>query len=304
MTNEVLLAIPLFIFMGVMLERSRIAEDLLETMTKLFGSLRGGLGISVVLVGALLAASTGIVGATAATMGLIVLPAMLRHGYDPRLAAGIVAAAATLAQIIPPVDGAGACSAITLNNGYQAAQLSKGIFAPQAVTVSDLFAGALLPGLLLVALYIAYVVAWRCWRRRRRPALQPDPQSPHGARLAGSLFGAFLAPLALVLAVLGSILGGIATPTEAAVGRRRRRDPARGVARGGPIVVRAGRDRDEDRADDQHDLRYSDRRDHVRARVPRLWWRRSGASCAQRSAGRHRGRDPRGHGWRCSCSAS
>ena len=215
MTNEVLLAIPLFIFMGVMLERSRIAEDLLENMTKLFGSLRGGLGISVVLVGALLAASTGIVGATAATMGLIALPAMLRHGYDPRLAAGIVAAAATLAQIIPPSTVL-VILGDTLNNGYQAAQLSKGIFAPQAVTVSDLFAGALLPGLLLVALYIAYVAVVAVLAPQAGPALKPDPQSLHGARLAGRLFGAFLAPLALVLAVLGSILGGIATPTEAA----------------------------------------------------------------------------------------
>ena len=215
MTNEVLLAIPLFIFMGVMLERSRIAEDLLENMTKLFGSLRGGLGISVILVGALLAASTGIVGATAATMGLIALPAMLRHGYDPRLAAGIVAAAATLAQIIPPSTVL-VILGDTLNNGYQAAQLSKGIFAPQAVTVSDLFAGALLPGLLLVALYIAYVAAVAILAPQAAPALRPDPQSLRRTRFTGPLFGAFLAPLALVLAVLGSILGGIATPTEAA----------------------------------------------------------------------------------------
>ena len=169
----------------------------------------------MILVGALLAASTGIVGATAATMGLIALPAMLRHGYDPRLAAGIVAAAATLAQIIPPSTVL-VILGDTLNNGYQAAQLSKGIFAPQAVTVSDLFAGALLPGLLLVALYIAYVAVVAVLAPQAAPALKPDPQSLHGARLAGSLFGAFLAPLALVLAVLGSILGGIATPTEAA----------------------------------------------------------------------------------------
>jgi tripartite ATP-independent transporter DctM subunit len=215
MTNEVLLAIPLFIFMGVMLERSRIAEDLLENMGRLFGSLRGGLGISVILVGALLAASTGIVGATAATMGLIVLPIMLRHGYDPRLAAGIVAAAATLAQIIPPSTVL-VILGDTLNNGYQAAQLSKGVFAPQTVTVSDLFAGALLPGLLLVALYIAYVALVAMLAPQAAPALKPDPDSPRGAHFAGRLFGALLAPLALVLAVLGSILGGIATPTEAA----------------------------------------------------------------------------------------
>jgi len=215
MTSEVLLAIPLFIFMGVMLERSRIAEDLLENMAKLFGSLRGGLGISVILVGALLAASTGIVGATAATMGLIVLPIMLRHGYDPRLAAGIVAAAATLAQIIPPSTVL-VILGDTLNNGYQAAQLSKGVFAPQTVTVSDLFAGALLPGLMLVALYIVYVAAVAMLKPQAAPAIRPDPQPLHGAHFTGRLLGALLAPLSLVLAVLGSILAGIATPTESA----------------------------------------------------------------------------------------
>ena len=129
MTNEVLLAIPLFIFMGVMLERSRIAEDLLETMGRLFGPLRGGLGISVAIVGVLLAAAKGVVGATAVTMGLIVLPAMLRHGYDPRLAAGTVAATATLAQIFPPATVL-VLLGDQLANAYQAAQLSKGIFAP------------------------------------------------------------------------------------------------------------------------------------------------------------------------------
>jgi tripartite ATP-independent transporter DctM subunit len=211
----VLLAIPLFIFMGVMLERSRIAEDLLENMAKLFGSLRGGLGISVILVGALLAASTGIVGATAATMGLIVLPIMLRHGYDPRLAAGIVAAAATLAQIIPPSTVL-VILGDSLNNGYQAAQLSRGVLAPQTVTVSDLFAGALLPGLLLVVLYIAYVAVVAMLSPHAAPAIKTDPEALQGARFVGLLLGALLAPLALVLAVLGSILAGIATPTESA----------------------------------------------------------------------------------------
>src|SRR5690242_9800011 len=161
MTNEVLLAIPLFIFMGVMLERSRIAEDLLERMGRLFGTLRGGLGYSVVAVGALLAASTGIVGATAVTMGLIMLPAMLRHGYDPRLAAGTVAASATLAQIVPPSTVL-VVLGDQLNIAYQAAQLAQGTFAPNVVSVGDLFAGALGPGLLLVALYLAYIalIAW------------------------------------------------------------------------------------------------------------------------------------------------
>src|SRR5664279_1625912 len=144
MTNDVLLAIPLFIFMGVMLERSDIAGDLLERMGRLFGSLRGGLGYSVVLVGALLAASTGIVGATAVTMGLIMLPAMMRHGYDPRLAAGTVAASATLVQIIPPSTVL-VLLGDQLNNAYQAAQLAKGAFAPNVISVSDLFAGGIIP---------------------------------------------------------------------------------------------------------------------------------------------------------------
>ena len=154
MTNEVLLAIPLFIFMGVMLERSRIAEELLETMGRLFGSLPGGLGISVVLVGVLLAAAKGVVGATTVTIGLIMLPTMLRHGYDARLATGTVAATATLAQIFPPATVL-VLLGDQMSNAYQAAQLSQGIFAPLPVTVSDLFAGAIIPGLSLVALYLA-----------------------------------------------------------------------------------------------------------------------------------------------------
>ena len=210
MTNEVLLAIPLFIFMGVMLEQSRIAEDLLERMGRLFGSLRGGLGYSVVLVGALLAASTGIVGATAVTMGLIMLPAMMRHGYDPRLAAGTVAASATLAQIIPPSTVL-VVLGDQLNNAYQSAQLAQGKFAPNVISVSDLFAGAILPGLLLVVLYLTYLIAVALLR----PATCPALGTP-AARPANGLIEALLAPVVLIVAVLGSILGGIATPTEAA----------------------------------------------------------------------------------------
>jgi tripartite ATP-independent transporter DctM subunit len=210
MTNEVLLAIPLFIFMGVMLERSRIAEDLLERMGLLFGRLRGGLGFSVVLVGALLAASTGLVGATAVTMGLIMLPAMLRHGYDPRLASGTVAASATLAQIIPPSTVL-VLLGDALNNAYQTAQLAKGNFAPNVVSVSDLFAGAIVPGLVLVGLYLAFVAAMAIWNPQSCPAVK---QSELRARVG--LVEALLAPSLLIVAVLGSILGGIATPTEAA----------------------------------------------------------------------------------------
>ena len=210
MTNEVLLAIPLFIFMGVMLEQSRIAERLLERMGRLFGRLRGGLGFSVVIVGALLAASTGIVGATAVTMGLIMLPAMMRHGYDPRLAAGTVAASATLAQIIPPSTVL-VVLGDQLNNAYQAAQLAQGKFAPNVISVSDLFAGAILPGLLLVGLYLAYLIGMAVLRPKSCPAVgAAEP------REAGGLLEALLTPVVLIVAVLGSILLGVATPTEAA----------------------------------------------------------------------------------------
>ncbi len=215
MTNEVLLAIPLFIFMGVMLERSRVAEELLETMGRLFGTLRGGLGISVVIVGTLLAAAKGVVGATTVTMGLIVLPAMLRFGYDPRLAAGTVAATATLAQIFPPATVL-VLLGDQLGNAYQAAQLSKGVFAPRSVNVSDLFAGALLPGFALVALYLAYLIAVAIFWPKAAPAMPPDPHAPRGFALARKLTQVLVAPIALIVAVLGSILGGIATPTEAA----------------------------------------------------------------------------------------
>ncbi len=147
MTSEVLVAVPLFIFMGVMLERSNIAEQLLLTMAKLFGNLRGGLGMSVIIVGAMLAASTGVVGATVVTMGLISLPAMLRAGYDPKLATGVICASGTLGQIIPP-------STVLIFMGDMLSginsqvQMEKGNFAPTAVSVGDLFAGALLPGFL------------------------------------------------------------------------------------------------------------------------------------------------------------
>jgi tripartite ATP-independent transporter DctM subunit len=209
MTNDVLLAIPMFIFMGVMLEQSRVAENLLERMGRLFGGLRGGLGYSVVLVGALLAASTGIVGATAVTMGLIMLPPMMRHGYDPRLAAGTVAASATLAQIIPPSTVL-VVLGDQLNNAYQAAQLAQGTFAPNVISVSDLFAGAILPGLLLVALYLVYLIVMAALRPTTCPAVLGADASSTG------LLESLLAPVLLIVAVLGSILYGVATPTEAA----------------------------------------------------------------------------------------
>jgi tripartite ATP-independent transporter DctM subunit len=215
MTSDVLLAVPLFVFMGVMLERSRIAEELLDTMSRLFGRLRGGLGISVIVVGALLAASTGIVGATAVTMGLIVLPTMIRHGYAPSLAAGTVAASATLAQIVPPSTVL-VLLGDQLGTAYQTAQLAKGIFSPQTVTVSDLFAGAVVPGLMLVALYVLYLAAVAVLFPRMSPAIPPAAQAPGDRAPVRRAIEVLIAPLALIAAVLGSILGGVATPTEAA----------------------------------------------------------------------------------------
>src|SRR5438105_3695551 len=215
MTNDVLLAIPLFIFMGVMLERSRIAEELLETMGRLFGSWRGGLGVSVAIVGALLAAAKGVVGATTVTMGLITLPTMLRYGYDPRLAAGTVAATSTLAQIMPPATVL-VVLGDQLNNSYQAAQLASGIFAPSSLSVGDLFAGAIVPALTLVALYIVYLIVVAWVRPQAAPPIPAEPGAPRGFKLARRLAEAMVAPVLLIVAVLGSILGGLATPTESA----------------------------------------------------------------------------------------
>jgi TRAP-type mannitol/chloroaromatic compound transport system permease large subunit len=212
MTNTVLLAIPLFIFMGVMLERSAIAEDLLETMGRLFGSLPGGLGISVVLVGVLLAAAKGVVGATVVTIALITLPTMLRHGYDKRLAAGTVAATATLAQIMPPATVL-VLLGDQLNNSFQAAQLAKGNFAPDSVSVSDLFAGALVPGLTLVVLYLAFLILVAIVRPS---AVPPIPGRASAENAFARVLKALIAPVLLIIVVLGSILIGLATPTEAA----------------------------------------------------------------------------------------
>jgi len=215
MTNEVLLAIPLFIFMGVMLERSHVAEELLETISRLFGSRTGGLAVAVTMVGVLLAAAKGIVGATTVTMGLIVLPTMLRYGYDPRLAAGTVAATATLAQIFPPATVL-VLLGDQMGNAYQAAQLSQGVFSPRSVTVSDLFAGAIIPAFTLVALYLAFLIAIAIFFPKTSPPIPPEPGAPRGLALARKLVVVLVAPIVLIVAVLGSILGGIATPTEAA----------------------------------------------------------------------------------------
>ncbi|WP_271409839.1 TRAP transporter large permease [Pseudomonas sp. Q1-7] len=212
MNNQTLLAVPLFVFMGVMLEKSRVAEDLLESMSRLFGTLRGGLAISVCLVGALLAASTGIVGATVVTMGLLALPTMLRRNYDPAIATGTLAATGTLGQIIPPSIILVLLGDV-MSSAYQQAQLKMGIYSPKTVSVGDLFVGALIPGLVLVGLYILYLVAVAILQPKKLPAL---PQEELGPIEWGKLVKALLPPLLLIGAVLGSILAGLATPTEAA----------------------------------------------------------------------------------------
>jgi len=216
MTNDLLIAVPLFVFMGVMLERSKIAEELLDTMGLVLGRVRAGLGIAVTLVGALLAASTGIVGATVVTMGLLSLPTMLKRGYAPTIAAGSICAAGTLGQIIPP-----SIVLILLGDqisaAYQQAQLAAGNFAPEPVSVADLFVGALIPGFALVALYIVWQVIYGTVYPQRVPSV---PKEELDAVAGGILFRRVLRvlvpPLVLIVAVLGSILVGLATPTESA----------------------------------------------------------------------------------------
>ena len=214
MNNEVLIAVPLFVFMGVMLEKSKIAEELLDTMASLFGPLRGGLGISVTVVGMLLAASTGIVGATVVTMGLLSLPTMLRRGYDPQVATGVICASGTLGQIIPPSIVLVLLGDV-ISSAYQQAQIDQGIFSPETVTVGDLFLGALIPGLLLVLAYILYLVYKAVAAPETVPAI-PEEDRGSRAELPGKVMKVLLPPIMLIGLVLGSILGGLATPTEAA----------------------------------------------------------------------------------------
>ena len=212
MTNETLVAVPLFVFMGVTLERAHIAEDLLETLSGLFGTLRGGLGISVTLVGMLLAASTGIVGATVVTMGLLSLPTMIKRGYAPEIATGTICASGTLGQIIPPSIILVMLGDV-MTTAYQQAQLEMGVYSPKTVSVGDLFAGALIPGLLLVFLYVVYIL-FMAWFR---PDTMPAHQRDDGQTITlAQVLKALAPPLILIFAVLGSILSGLATPTEAA----------------------------------------------------------------------------------------
>lgn len=213
MFNQILVAVPLFVFMGVMLERARIAESLLDTLGALFGRMRGGLGLGVLIVGVLLAASTGIVGATVVTMGLLSLPTMLRRGYDPAVATGTICASGTLGQIIPPSIVLVLLGDV-LQSAYQEAQLEQGIYAPQTVSVGDLFVGALLPGLLLVLLYVLYLGLVAILRPTAMPAYR-DEDTTDRPLLARVLY-VLLPPVALIIAVLGSIMAGMATPTEAA----------------------------------------------------------------------------------------
>ncbi|AHF01919.1 C4-dicarboxylate ABC transporter [Thiomicrospira aerophila AL3] len=217
MTNSTLLAVPLFIFMGLMLEKSKIADQLLLTLAEVFKGVRGGLGIAVILVGALLAASTGLVGATVVMLGLLALPTMLQQGYCPKLASGTICASGTLGQIIPPSIIL-ILLADVISNAYQQAQLQQGIFAPETVSVGDLFAGALLPGLLLVGLYLAYMLGVAWLQPHRVPKFAAPTQ--HGViqtqpGLLVRVVQSLLPPIGLILLVLGSIILGMATPTEA-----------------------------------------------------------------------------------------
>lgn len=209
LNNSVLIAVPMFVFMGTLLERSGIAEDLLDALSESMERVPGGLAMAVLLVGSLLAASTGIVGATVVTLGLLALPTMLRRGYDRRLATGIIAATGTLGQIIPP-SIALILLADVVANAYQQAQLSQGIFSINTVSVGQLFMGALLPGLALALLYGLYLVI-TSWRR---PNAMPAVKTLH-RRSWPMLLVSLALPLLLVLMVLGSILTGVATPTEA-----------------------------------------------------------------------------------------
>ena len=212
MSNETLIAVPVFVFMGVMLERSKLADQLLQALARLMYRIPGGLGLAVLLVGALMAASTGIVGATVVTMGLLSLPTMLRNNYAPSISTGTICAAGTLGQIIPPSIVL-ILLADVLSNAYQQAQLHIGIYSPETISVGELFAGALLPGLALVGLYMLYLAVLAFIKPSTMPAIeQVEGEDVTLVTLLSLLAG----PLLLIVAVLGSILIGLATPTEAA----------------------------------------------------------------------------------------
>ena len=213
MTNETLMAVPLFIFMGITLEKAKIAEDLLETMSALFGDFRGGLAISVILVGMLLAASTGIVGATVVTMGLLSLPSMIKRDYAQSLSTGVIAASGTLGQIIPPSIVLVLLGDV-LSSAYTDAQTSQGAWSIETISVGDLFVGAIVPGLILVSSYLLYVLIVSFLNPESMPS-QIKSSATKRINL-GVLITVLFPPLFLILAVLGSIIFGLATITEAA----------------------------------------------------------------------------------------
>jgi tripartite ATP-independent transporter DctM subunit len=212
MNNYTLVAVPLFVFMGTVLEKSRLAEDLLANMTKACGRLPGGLGISVIAVGAMLAASTGIVGATVVTMGLMSLPLMIKRGYAPSFACGTICATGTLGQIIPPSIALVLLGDV-LSSAYQQAQLKLGVFSPKTISVGDLFVAAIVPGLMLVVLYMLYVFFTAFFRPQIIPRVVIDEEEKVSLL---TLLLSLLPVLLLIGLVLGSILIGAATPTEAA----------------------------------------------------------------------------------------
>ena len=208
MTNQNLLAVPLFIFMGLILEKTKIAENLLTSMNIFYKNTSGGLAISVVIVGALMAASTGIVGASVVTLGLLSLPVMIKNGYPSSIACGTICASGTLGQIIPP-SLVLILLADVLSSAYQQAQLNAGIFAPETVTISDLFAGAIIPGLLLPIIYILYI------KFQKIECSEEYSNDEYMQTENLSLYKYFIPPILLILIVLGSIIFGIATPSEA-----------------------------------------------------------------------------------------
>jgi tripartite ATP-independent transporter DctM subunit len=212
MINEPLVAVPLFIFMGIMLEKTKIAAGLLQSIGELFGSTKGGLGIGVVLVGMLLAASTGIVGATVVTMGMLSLPSMMKAGYDQKIATGTICAAGTLGQIIPPSIVLVLLATI-LQGANEEAALLRGELAPDPVTAIDLFAGALMPGLLLVAMFVIFIYFYA---RIFPTACPPIQTSKSRTQIYLDAFKSVFPPIILIVLVLGSILFGVATPTESA----------------------------------------------------------------------------------------
>ena len=209
MSNQNLLAVPLFIFMGLTLEKTKIAEELLEAMNSLYKNSNGGLAISVVIVGVLMGASTGIVGASVITLGLLSLPVMLKNNYPKSLSCGVICASGTLGQIIPPSLVLILLADVT-SSAYQQAQLNMGIFSPETVTISDLFAGAILPSLLLPLIYIFYIKMLKI-----KPQTNMD-NSANAKKKHINIYRSLLAPIFLIIIVLGSIIFGVATPSEAA----------------------------------------------------------------------------------------